>query len=106
MTDKQSEIMKLISEGNEDGSPVDIDQLCERLTYKPSKEALQFSLRALAKHKMIERTETENRRGRRRRLLTVTKEGNKIFGIKPELGEIPASEELDLDTLLAEISAG
>lgn len=106
MTDKQIEIMKLVIEGNEDGSLCDIDQLCERLSYKPSKESLQFSLRALSKHKMLARGSTEKRRGRRRRLIEPTRQGILVYGRRKEavsagdLGEkSPVAEDFSVKSL-------
>ena len=69
LTTKQQEIIKVIGKGNEDGSIVDLDQLIERLSYKPSKESIHFSIRALIKHELIEKAGMEKRRGRSRSLI-------------------------------------
>lgn len=73
LTDKQIEIMKVVSAA----MPVaaDLDQILERLSYRTSKASLQFSLRALEKHDLISRAESENRRGRVRRLIVPTATG-------------------------------
>jgi DNA-binding MarR family transcriptional regulator len=72
MSPKAWEIIRVIMRGNPDGSWVDLDQLIERLSYNPSKESLQFSIRALIKRGMIERKDTEFRRGVNRRVLAPT----------------------------------
>jgi hypothetical protein len=73
LTDKQIEIMKVVSAA----MPVaaDLDQILERLSYRTSKASLQFSLRALERHELIDRAESENRRGRVRRLIAPTAAG-------------------------------
>lgn len=72
LTVKQIEIMKAVAAG-QDGAALDIDQLVGRLPYATTKASLQFSLRALEKHGLIDRTtHTEYRRGRIRRLLVAS----------------------------------
>jgi len=75
LTNKQREILALIIEGNEDGSAVDMDQLLERISYKPSKDALHFSIRYLSAKGMIEKSGLEKRRGRSRSTISPTAEG-------------------------------
>lgn len=72
LTVKQIELLRIISAGNPDGSPVDLDEILERASYKPTKESLQFSIRALIGHALIEKKGTEKRRGRRRVLISAT----------------------------------
>src|SRR5260370_967584 len=73
LTDKQIEIMKVVSAA----MPVaaDLDQILERLSYRTSKASLQFSIRALERHDLITRAESDNRRGRVRRLIVPTPTG-------------------------------
>lgn len=57
-TAKQLEIIGLIVQGENPASafsPIDIDLLLERLSYKPSKQSLQFSIRALIQKGWIEK---------------------------------------------------
>lgn len=84
LTAKQIEQMKVITTGNADGSPVDLDQILERLSYKPSKQSYQFSLRALIKHGLVEKGPRETRRGRERQTITPTGLGSAMFP-KPSL---------------------
>lgn len=69
---KAFEAVRIVMRGNPDGSWVDLDQLRERLSYKPSKESLQFTVRALIKRGLIEKKPEEERRGARRRILAPT----------------------------------
>lgn len=79
LTHKQIEQMQVISAGNKDGSPVDIDEILERLSYKPSKESFQFSLRALIAKELVEKGAREVRRGRERQTIVLTKTGESMF---------------------------
>lgn len=77
LTKKQRLIMGVILEGNRAKDPsdfswVDLDQLLERLPYKTTKESLQFSIRALVNRGLVEKGDTELRRGRKRRTLRPT----------------------------------
>ncbi|RQT26042.1 hypothetical protein [Burkholderia contaminans] len=86
LTTKQIEIMKVVVAGNTanaEWSPSDIDQILERLPYRTTKESLQFSLRALEKHGLIDRSSTEHRRGRVRRLVAPTPTGSAVIAGTP-----------------------
>lgn len=72
---KQTEILTVIVRMNPDGTFVDLDQLIERLSYKPSKEAIQFSLRHLIGRELIEKKPVELRRGAQRRVFSPTIHG-------------------------------
>lgn len=80
-TPKQLEIMRVIVDGNPDGSACDLDELLERLSYKPTKAALQFSIRALIGHGYMKKAGTENRRSRRRIILAPTATGKTLMMI-------------------------
>jgi hypothetical protein len=69
---KQAEILTQIVRLNADGSFLDLDQLLDRLTYKPKKEALQFSIRHLIARGLIEKKPVELRRGAKRRIIAPT----------------------------------
>ena len=72
LTEKQLEVIRVIAEANTDGTPADLDEILERVSYKPTKQAIQFSIRALIEHGLIEKVGSENRRGRRRTLIAAT----------------------------------
>jgi hypothetical protein len=79
LTIKQIEIMKVVVAGV-GAATVDLDQLLERLPYKTTKESLQFSLRAIERHGLIDRSFAEHRRGRVRRLIRATELGKAVVG--------------------------
>jgi DNA-binding MarR family transcriptional regulator len=79
LTIKQIEIMKVVAAATA-AEPVDLDQLLERLPYATTKESLQFSLRAIERHGLIDRSHAEHRRGRLRRLVKPTDMGRAVIG--------------------------
>lgn len=94
LTTKQLELLKVIGDANEDGSPTDLDQLLERLTYKPSKQSIQFSIRALVNHGLIKKGDSEKRRGRVRAIIELTEMGRSVTGKKKTSYLEPESEEI------------
>lgn len=103
-TNKQLEILHVINKGNGidgDGSliPVDLDELLDRLSYKPTKQSLQFSIRALVDRKMIEKGERQIRRGRLRVVFLPTALGRAVIEDKSSGVELPAGA-------LSELTAG
>lgn len=86
LTGKQQEVLKVIAAGNPDGSPVDLDQVIERVSYKPTKAAIQFTIRGLRGHDLIEKVGTEVRRDRMRVLLAPSHLGRHYANaLKPSL---------------------
>lgn len=79
MRKNQREILKLVCKGNPDGSFLDLDQLLERLSYEPTKQALAFSIRFMIRRKWIEKRDLEERRGAKRRIIAPTLEGYNEF---------------------------
>lgn len=65
-------ILELIMARNPDGSLKDLDQLIEEVDYDVTKQAIQHTLRFLARKKMIEKAGLEKRRGRLRRIYRAT----------------------------------
>ncbi|HDR9086370.1 TPA: hypothetical protein QDB10_002261 [Burkholderia vietnamiensis] len=102
LTIKQIEIMKVVVAGNPDG-PTDIDQILIRLPYATTKESLQFSLRALEKHGLIDRSATEHRRGRIRRLVAPSAMGRAVVGGTPRPEPAKAPEILPEPLLTKEV---
>lgn len=98
LTVKQIALMKAIGKPNEDGSPRDLDQILETLSYTTTKASLQFSLRALIKHGLIEKLGTENRRGRARQVIGVTSKGQPYVAMTGwGAPSVVVSEEDDLE---------
>lgn len=78
MTNKQIQVMKVILKGNVDAdkvwSPVDLDQLLERIPYQTTKASMQFSIRYLIKKGCITKG-SENRRSYNRTTYIPTEQG-------------------------------
>jgi len=84
MTDKQYKILIVICEGNKNlegkwDSPVDIDELLDRVAYRTSKQSMQFSVRALATRGLIVKGK-DKRRGALRVTFTPTKLAKQMMG--------------------------
>jgi hypothetical protein len=75
LTSKQILLMKAICIAQRP----DLDEILETLEYETTKQSLQFSIRALMRRGLIERSEIECRRGRNRRIITLTKLGYSIY---------------------------
>ena len=86
-TEKQCQIMMTLLKGNDDGTFLDIDQLLDALPYETTKQSLQFSIRALVKHGMVNKIERQVRRSRNRTVLAPTGLAYSSFGgVKPVAG--------------------
>lgn len=85
MTTKQTMLLKTLRKVNADGGFLDIDQVVETLPYETTKQSLQFSLRILINHGLVEKKGTEKRRDRRRVLLGLTEKGYRMIGASGEL---------------------
>lgn len=72
LTPKQQELINIIAGANPDGSPTDLDEVIERASYRPSKQSIQFTIRSLVEHGLIEKVGAEKRRGRKRALIGIT----------------------------------
>lgn len=98
LTLKQIELLNTIGRRNTDGGAVDLDQLIERLTYKPTKQSVQFSIRALIAHGLIQKDAPEKRRGRTRTLISLTEQGRVMIG-KPKVSLVETISDELLDEL-------
>jgi hypothetical protein len=68
----QHDILNLIAGGSENGGDIDLDEILRRAKHHPSKQGIQFSIRALIKHGLIEKVRYEKRNGARRVIFGVT----------------------------------
>ncbi|EGR3221737.1 hypothetical protein DC904_13645 [Vibrio parahaemolyticus] len=59
-------ILEVVLKRNTDGSLVDLDQIIERVDYEVTKPAIQFTLRRMVEHGVIEKFGMEKRRGKSR----------------------------------------
>ncbi|MFW6855374.1 hypothetical protein ACODYM_29205 [Burkholderia gladioli] len=80
LTKKQIELMTIVIKKNEDGSPVDLDQILGRLSYVTTKQSLQFSIRALVAKDLIAKGELDKRGSKARRTIVPTEYGRKVMG--------------------------
>lgn len=84
LTDNQLKILKVLMDKNPNGTPVDLDQLLDKLAVEydwvTSKAALQWSLRKLIELDLVVRLGTDIRRHRARRILALTDLGLKVMG--------------------------
>ena len=81
MTNKQIQVMKVILKGNtEDGvwSPVDLDQLLERIPYETTKASMQFTIRYLVAKGCITKGQ-EKRRSYNRAIYLPTEQGKSMI---------------------------
>lgn len=83
LTTKQIELLRVIAAGNE-GAPADLDEILDRVRYETTKQSLQFSIRALIKHGLIEKLGVSKRRGRQRQVIGATPLGAATVGQKPK----------------------
>lgn len=75
-TPHQYELLRLVQRTQtESESLVDLDQILEQLSWKPSKESAQFVIRALISKGLLEKAARELRRGRTRVTFRVTEKG-------------------------------
>lgn len=85
MTQKQELIIRLFisEESFEDSSDEDvlsIDEIIQKLSYKPTKQAVQFSLRALRKRGYLEKRDSlVLREGKQRVIWHLTDSARKLF---------------------------
>jgi hypothetical protein len=109
LTDKQYRILTVICTGNgkdEKGLfvPVDLDELLDRLSYRTSKESMQFSIRALIKNRLVSK-DYQLRRGSRRAIYSPSKIARTTMGYgNPSIVETP--EESFLAHALINLNKG
>lgn len=75
------------------GRLTDLDQLLEKLTWMPSKESLQFTIRAMIQKEFILKMPHETRRNRNRVCFSVLKAGRAIFDPREPLPAIDSFAE-------------
>jgi hypothetical protein len=76
LTGYQLEVLTLAAAGNPVGTgPIDFDQLLDRLSWTPSKQSAQFTIRACISKGVLEKTDRVMRRGRLRVCYQLTEKG-------------------------------
>jgi DNA-binding PadR family transcriptional regulator len=101
LTAKQIELLRVIGAGGPDGS-CDLDEILANVRYQTTKASLQFSIRALVNHGLIEKLAVEKRRGRQRRPIGLTEMGRALAGTgkKSEAAVLVAPEDDFLDEII------
>lgn len=79
LTAYQQEILNAVRDCAGRGFDIDLDQLLECLSWKPTKQSLQFSIRALVAKKMLVKTGFQVRRGRKRVCFALDAAGRAVF---------------------------
>ena len=93
LTPYQFEILQHLQRAKP-AEPLDFDQLLELLSWQPSKEAAQFSFRALTRKGLIAKTEKLYlRRGRQRVCFVLMPEGALALDPRVSAGPMPAGAE-------------
>lgn len=105
LTTKQLALMRVLIEKNQDGSFQDLDQIVGKVSYRPTKQALQFSIRALVKHGLIKKLPMENRRGRIRTVIQATDKGLAVMG-RGGAASFVSDPDADYDDILDDILDG
>jgi hypothetical protein len=106
LTDKQVQLLRVVLAGNPGGTPgtiepVDLDQLIERLAYKPTKASIQFSIRALIARGLLEKGARIQRRDRLRAVYLATDLARQVMTLESNPGMVenptpPLPEVADL----------
>lgn len=82
LTNKQVSVMRVILKGNNDAAagwtPVDLDQLLERIPYETTKASMQFSIRYLVKKGCITKGQ-DHRRSYNRAIYVPTEQGKSMM---------------------------
>lgn len=101
ITPYQLELLQHVSAAPAD-SPLDFDQLLEKLSWCPSKEAAQFTIRAVIAKKLIaKKSDLVLRRGRKRVCYLLTADGRAVLDPRTALAS-RARDEPTAEILLSE----
>lgn len=114
LTRYQLEMLQLIQKGNpdrEEGGCIDFDQLLDRLSWEPTKASCHFSIRALVRRGLIQKTpELLLRRGRQRVGFVLTQAGRLALDPRDSVSSSPSMDlenpSGELDDLILEVSEG
>ncbi|GAL22960.1 hypothetical protein JCM19235_1261 [Vibrio maritimus] len=74
-------ILEVVLKRNTDGSLVDLDEIIERVDYEVTKPAIQFTIRRMIEHGVIEKAGRDSRRGRARTTFRVTELGYEVVKV-------------------------
>lgn len=95
ITRYQLEILTQLSRvEKETGKLADFDQLLSSLSWTPTKESAQFTIRAVIGKGFIEKTALESRRGRNRVCYRITSSGKEVLDPR-ELAPVKSDKEAE-----------
>lgn len=75
----QLELLTFVRESEKAGVLVDLDQVLARMSWNPSKEAIQFTIRTMIAKGLISKSELQSRRGRNRVCFKTALGGHMVF---------------------------
>jgi DNA-binding PadR family transcriptional regulator len=108
ITDNQLELLKFVAGREADGALADLDQVLEKMSWGPTKESIQFTIRAMIAKGFIEKSGLQSRRGRNRVCFKANEKGKQVLDPRarlPKAGEpepfVPGSLEPEMDFELA-----
>ncbi|MEB0029202.1 hypothetical protein QN372_00415 [Undibacterium sp. RTI2.1] len=99
--------MRVIIAGNGESASVDLDEILDRVRYETTKASLQFSIRALIAHKLIEKKGIEKRRGRQRQVIEATELGAATYNAPkpaPAASYVSSVEDDEWDTVIENLT--
>jgi hypothetical protein len=103
LTPYQVEILLAVQRCASEGFDIDLDQMLDCLTWKPTKQSLQFSIRALIAKGMLAKTDHQVRRGRKRVCFKLTVAAATIMDPRISTApEVPSAPEEQPDPGLSE----
>ena len=101
LTPYQTEILDLVRDGCVKNEPVDLDQLLDTLSWKPTKQSLQFTIRALIAKNVMAKTDCIVRRARKRVCFILTLEGMAVYDPREPA---PVLKKEDMEVLIQEVN--
>lgn len=102
ITPYQLEVLRHVAAAPGD-APLDFDQLLEKLSWQPTKEAAQFTIRAAVTKKLIAKTERLIlRRGRKRVCYEVASEGVLVLDPRLAASPTPGSSPADVTEVVSD----
>jgi predicted transcriptional regulator len=104
LTPKQLQVL-LAARPSAAGELADLDQILERVPYRTTKDSMQFTIRALIRHGMLEKAGMQLRRGRQRICYRLTGLAVAIVSPAPEAESTEEAPALTLSELSEQLSA-
>ena len=90
ITKNQLELLHFVIDCEAGGAMADLDQIIDKMSWEPTKESIQFTIRAMVGKSFIEKSGLQSRRGRNRVCFKVSIKGKQVLdprGLLPEATE-------------------